>query len=264
MTHPSRRQFLAWCALGAAGTAFGADNGGAGAESFTVAAINDIHITDAASTALLDKAVARINADGRIRFVAALGDMATIGKIEELTLAKASLDRLKPRCFVVPGNHDVAMQPDNPFDNYRSVFGDLHWVHEDGGWTFIGFNSCELAMSDVTVSPEEIAWLKEQAARIEAQRPVAIFCHHPLNPHTRQYRIKNADEVLAVFEGRALKLAAAGHWHGNQVEEQGGVLFTTTACCTATRDNFDGTSEKGYRLFHLTGRTVATEFVPVA
>jgi len=258
----SRRQFLACCAVGAAGTAFGLED--SGAEAFTFAAINDMHVTDTASAALLEKAVAHINADARIRFVAALGDMATMGQTEELAAAKTSLDRLKPRYFAVPGNHDVAMQPDNPFGNYRSVLGDPHWVHEDGGWAFIGFNSCELALSDVTVSPEEVAWLKEQAARVDAKRPIAIFCHHPLNPNTRQYRIRNADDILAVFAGRALKLAAAGHWHGNQVEEQEGVLFTTTACCSTTRNNFDGTSEKGYRLFHLTGGTAATEFVPVA
>ena len=62
---------------------------------------------------------------------------------------------------------------------------------------------------------------------------------------------------------RLLRIAAAGHWHGNQEETRDGVLFTTTACCTSTRNNFDGTPEKGYRLFHLAGDSVATEFVEV-
>ena len=66
-----------------------------------------------------------------------------------------------------------------------------------------------------------------------------------------------------VFAGHNLKFVAAGHYHGNQVEEHNGVLFTTTACCSTTRDNFDETPEKGYRLFHVTKDAIETEFVAV-
>ena len=79
------------------------------------------------------------------------------------------------------------------------------------------------------------------------------------------YRVKNADEVQGLFAGHNLKLAAAGHWHGNQEESRDGVLFTTTACCSSTRDNFDGTKPEGYRLLHLSpDGTVQTEFAEVS
>lgn len=130
-------------------------------------------------------------------------------------------------------------------------------------WSFIGFNSCELALSDVTVAPDEVAWLKKQIEGVGPEKPIALFCHHPLNPKTKAYRVKNAEEILGLCSGRKLRLVASGHWHGNQVETRDGVLFTTTACCTATRDNFDGTAQKGYRLFHLDDETVTTEFIEV-
>lgn len=263
MKHVSRRQFLALCALGAAGTALGVEAGSPNARAFTFATINDIHLSDAASTTLLDTAVARINADSRVRFVVVLGDLATIGKMDELNLAKASLSQLKIKYFVVPGNHDVALDPKNPFDNYQEVFNELRWSFEENGWAFIGFNSCELAMSDVTVAPEEVAWLNKRIEAIGPEQPVALFCHHPLNPNTKAYRVKNADEILGLFKGHKLRLVASGHWHGNQVESRDNVLFTTTACCTATRDNFDGTPQKGYRLYHLEGDSISTEFIEV-
>lgn len=258
----TRRQFL--ISSGAAALALGA--GGrvrAEEDTFTVATAGDIHVTDEASVALLRRAVTQINADARVRFTVVLGDIATDGRAEELALAKEALDGLARPYYAVPGNHDVTPGAPDLFGNYRAAYGEVHWVREENGWAFIGMNSCEAALSDVTVSEEELAWLDTQLAGIPEERPVALFCHHPLNPNTRAYRIKNAEDLLARFAGRKLRIAAAGHWHGNQEETRDGVLFTTTACCTSTRNNFDGTPEKGYRLFHLAGTSVATEFVEV-
>ena len=113
------------------------------------------------------------------------------------------------------------------------------------------------------MSAEELAWLKAQADAIVPEQPIALFCHHPLNPNTKAYRILNADAVLALFAKHALKIAAAGHWHGNQVEEQDGVLFVTTACCSSTRPNFDNTPEKGYRSLDAGVATTRTDFTVV-
>lgn len=261
MFHQTRRQFLALCATGicSARLAFGqqADAG------FTLATLNDCHIKDAPSVAILDKAVAQINADPRVKLVLVLGDVATAGARVELDLAKAALDKLQRPWHIVPGNHDVFMRDEDIYANYTAVFGPVHWAHEYHGRTFIGFNSCEGVKSDVTVADAELAWLQEQAALVPPEKPVALFCHHPLNPNTASYRIFNADAILDIFQGKQLRLAAAGHWHGNQVEEQKGILFATTACCSSTRGNFDKTEARGYRLFHLKGGTVETEFVEV-
>ena len=128
---------------------------------------------------------------------------------------------------------------------------------------FIGLDSCNAAKSSVTIPDERIAWLKAQLRGIPSTRPIAVLAHHPFNPHTKRYRVKNADDVLALFKGHNLKLVAAGHYHGNQVEERDGVLFTTTACCATTRPNFDRTREKGYRLFHVDGESITSEFTEV-
>ncbi|MBW7864358.1 MAG: twin-arginine translocation signal domain-containing protein [Candidatus Hydrogenedens sp.] len=264
MNQLTRRGFLR---AGAAGALAAAVSGGhllGGAEPFTLAVINDTHVTNAASTGLLDLAVEQLNADSRVELVVVAGDLASLGSEGELALAKKSLDRLKAPFLAVPGNHDVAPKGENPLSAYAALFGEPHWVREAGGWTLVGLNSCEGTKSDVTVSAGELDWLRGTLSTTDAARPVAFFCHHPLNPNTKAYRIKNAEEILGTFADRKLRVAAAGHWHGNQVEERDGVLFATTACCAATRDNFDGTAEKGYRLFHLGEDRAETEFVAVA
>lgn len=264
MNH-SRREFLTLLgALGLSSSAVAAFKPfGGGKGPLTIAAINDTHVLDARSTGLVSRAVNHINANSDVAFTVVLGDLATDGKMGELSLAKSTLDRLENPYAVVPGNHDVDPTCKNILANYEREFGDLQWQDKSGGWVFVGFNSCEGTGSDVTVSPEQVAWLSKRVRKIDRDRPIALFAHHPFNPHTKNYRVKNAEEVLGLFGDHNLKLVATGHWHGNQVETRDGILFTTTACCSSTRGNFDDTTAKGYRLFHFDKKEVQTEFVTV-
>lgn len=259
----TRRQFL-WTlgALSAGAYAQNTVSARAGADQFTVAALNDVHLLDAASGELLKRAVERINAIPESRFSLILGDLSTSGKREELALAKQCLEGLKKPYFVVPGNHDVDPAARDPYAAFVEFFGKTQWTHREGKWLFVGLDSCVGTASDVSVPAERIEWLKAQLPKEAPAAPIALCCHHPLNPHTK-YRIKNADEILGLFKEFNLKVVMSGHWHGNQVEEKDGVLFVTTACCSTTRGNFDKTPAKGFRLFHMTGNVVKTEFVEV-
>ncbi|NIA14355.1 MAG: hypothetical protein GWP08_09750 [Nitrospiraceae bacterium] len=261
----TRREFLTF--LGALGLSSSASAAfklfGEGKGPLTIAAINDIHVLDARSTGLVSRAVNHINANSDVAFTVVLGDLATDGKLGELSLAKSALDRLENPYAVVPGNHDVDPTRKNGLANYEREYGGVQWEEKSDGWVFMGFNSCEGTSSDVTVSAEQMAWISKRVGKINRERPIALFAHHPFNPHTKNYRVKNAEEVLGLFGGHNLKLVATGHWHGNQVETRDGVLFTTTACCSSTRGNFDDTTAKGYRLFHFDKKEVQTEFVTV-
>ena len=232
-------------------------------EGFAFAAINDVHLLDARSTGIVDRAVKSINDRPEVRFTVVLGDLATSGRLAELGLARGCFDRLERPYLVVPGNHDVVGGAPGPLANFEQVFGPSTWTRRDDGWAFIGLDSCEGTRSDVTVQPERVAWLEKTLGRIKPARPIALFVHHPFNPHSKAYRVRNADHVLGLFGNHNLRLVAAGHYHGNQVEEADGVLFTTTACCSSTRGNHDGTAAKGYRVFHLEGDAIESEFVEV-
>jgi len=259
----SRRKFLGLAgALGLGCCAWGADEKGA-SKSFSVAAINDIHVVDAASVALLDRAVETINGLPDIRLTVILGDITADGKREEFELAKQALDRLARPYMAVPGNHDVMGKGVRAYAEYSRDFKERSWMRHEEGWFFIGLDSCEGGAVDVKIPLSRVAWLSEQLQKIPTDRPIALFAHHPFNLHSSAYRVRNADKVLALFSNHQLKLVASGHWHGNQVEKLNGVLFTTTACCSTTRDNHDLTPAKGFRLFHFSDDNVETEFIAV-
>ncbi len=254
-----RREFLA-----VTGTALGcmaAGRGMAAPAAFSFAAMNDLHLQVDENGKALVKMVDALNARDDLDFIAVLGDLTTTAKAEELALAKTGLDRLNKPHYVIPGNHDTNK---GGVSAYEEVFGPANWRKEHGGWVLLGLNSTEGLGSDVTIASDRLDWLKKEVATIDAATPIALFLHHPLNPHSKSYRVKNAEEVLALFQGHALRLAAAGHFHGNQEERRDGILFTTTACCAGTRGNHDKTTEKGYRLFHCKGDQIETEFVVVA
>lgn len=227
------------------------------------ATINDTHVVDSRSASLLGQAVRRINEDPTIRFTVVLGDIANDGRYEEMQLAKRTLDRLERPYFCVPGNHDVDPRLDAPYTHYEQAFDERNWEEDDEGWAFVGLDTCQGTASEVVVPPDRIAWLEKTLGRISANRPLALFTHHPFNPNTERYRVGNADEVLALFAGHNLRLVASGHYHGNQVEERDGVLFTTTGCCSTTRDNMDGTAEKGFRIYRMAPDSLQHEFIPL-
>ncbi|MFP6583539.1 MAG: metallophosphoesterase [Candidatus Hydrogenedentota bacterium] len=263
----SRRRFMGLSAgLGlagclrivAGGSVFGVEG------PVTVAAINDLHILDEDSVAIVNRAVKQINALDNVDFTVVIGDLGSDGTESEMTLSKAALDQLKKPYFCVPGNHDYDASTTNGYVNYDASFVDRQWQQEEqSSWAFIGLDTCNGTASTVTIPPERLVWLKGQIAGIDPKRPIALFAHHPFNPNTKAYRVANADDVLELFSDHTLKLVASGHFHGNQIEEQNGTLFTTTACCSTTRNNFDGTKEKGFRLFTLDGATIEHEFVEV-
>lgn len=235
-----------------------------GPDTFTIATMNDLHLLNAVSASYPARVIHQINDDSRIQLTVVLGDLATSAKLGELKMAKDLLDKLDKPYRVVPGNHDVDPREASPLKNYEKCFGDPHWKLEMGDWVFLGMNSCDGTKSDVAISTPELDWLTDTLEGVNAKRPVGLFLHHPLNPNSKAYRVQNADDVLERFAKHNLKFAAAGHYHGNQEEVANGVLFTTTACCSTTRPNFDDSPAKGYRMIHIDKQNVRTEFIEMA
>lgn len=259
----TRREFLLWTGTaGLSGRIWGAASRAA-AEAFSIAALNDLHITKASDAALVRQAVAQINDMPSLRCTVVLGDITHDCNPDQYIWAKEALDGLARPYRAVPGNHDVVGRRGLAYADYMRLFGERQWMWRVGDWHFIGLDSCERSAREVQIPVARIAWLNEQLRRIPPDHPIALFSHHPFNPNIPMFRVRNAEKVLALFGKHRLRLVASGHWHGNQVETQNGILFTTTACCSSARANHDFTPSKGFRLFHLDGDSVTTEFVPV-
>jgi len=225
------------------------------AQGFWFAQASDTHLTDTKSVEIVNDGVDSINADTRVDFSLWLGDLTRASTSDEMVLARLALQRLARPFYVLRGNHDLQTGV------FEREFGKLHQRIDHGGWTFLLIDSNP---GDKTpISQPEHDWVREQLKAIAPTTPILLCTHHPLMPHTKSYLIAGADGVIALFEGHNLKACLSGHYHGNQEETVNGILFTTTACLSTTRNNFDGTKPKGYRLFRCQGERITTEFVPV-
>jgi 3',5'-cyclic-AMP phosphodiesterase len=249
MAIPGLALALAACVAPAAG------DGGAVAASFSFAQAADTHVTDAASVAIVDEAVDRINTDPALAFSLWLGDLTRQADPGEMALAHRALERLEAPWYTVRGNHDLAG------GTFEREFGPLRQTFDHGGWRFILVDSNP---GDATpMSEHDCAFIRHCLARTPADMPLVLCCHHPLMPGTKAYPLAGAEDVIALFACHNLRAVLNGHYHGNQEAVVDGVLYTTTACCSTTRDNFDGATAKGYRVFHCTGDEISTEFVVV-
>ena len=258
----SRRQFMAAASLltvSVAADAFWPFR--SGPRKFSFATLSDVHLSDAKSASIFTRALSGISADPQVRFVVLLGGTASSGLYRELNMAKVCLQSLKKPCFVVPGEGDLEPGVPDAYANLRRVFEKYEWVEREAGWTFIGLDSCGGA--EKTLRPEKMEWLRRRARRIGRNRPVVLFSYHPLSPSAGDKRLVNADEVLAIFKNHNLRLVASSLVCANTDETQGDVRFVTTAACSTTVSNSDGASEKGYRVFEVTGDQIESKFVPL-
>ncbi len=225
------------------------------ATGFSFAQAADVHITDTKSIEILNDAVDLINADPRLAFSVWLGDLTQNSQADEMTLVRMGLDRLRRPRYTLRGNHDLK-------DGlYEREFGELNYCFEHAGWKFIMLDTNP---GDATpLDAERLDWLRAVLAATDPAQPLVLCTHHPLAPNAPSHRLAGAKDVLALFTGHNLKAVLGAHYHGNYAETVDGVLFTGTSCLATTRTNFDGSTMRGYRLFHCVEDAITTEFVPV-
>jgi 3',5'-cyclic AMP phosphodiesterase CpdA len=256
----SRREFLRRSGLAAAALGLGA--GASSAQDppeFSFLAMNDNHYLDERCAAYFRGAFAWIEDHAQYDFVLDCGDLATAGKVEELQGMKAVLALLGKPVYPVMGNHDAS--PGN--QSWLTVFGPdrVNYRFDHEGWTFLGFDTTDDGKaSDVAVGQATIDWLKQTLPQIPADRPLVGFTHFPFGALVPM-RLTNADEVLALFDGHNLKHIFSGHYHGLSERKHGDVVLTTCRCLSFSRDNHDGSPQKGFYQCHVKGEELTYEFV---
>jgi hypothetical protein len=73
----------------------------------------------------------------------------------------------------------------------------------------------------------------------------------------------NADPVLEGFRDFNLVAVFDGHYHGFTERHAGRTVLTTNRCCAISRNNHDGTPEKGYFLCTALDGQIQRQFVEV-
>jgi predicted MPP superfamily phosphohydrolase len=210
-------------------------------EPFTFAYISDTHLypqtlNDRFVRAIL-KAVDDVNGlDPQPDFILMGGDLAQLGKKEELDLGKQILKNVKAPIRMMVGEHDWFLDMG---DYWKSLFGPeqysfdhkgVHFVtlmsvQEKDFWTARGLEPAERMQivagldngiqSRFEVGEAGRAWLKNDLAKVPKTTPLVVFSHSPLYKYYKPWNFwtDDADEVQAILQPFANVTVIHGHTH---------------------------------------------------
>ncbi len=233
------------------------------AGTFRFVAINDAHFQSPRCPAWFERVAASIRAQaGRPEFCLIVGDLTEHGTTAELGQMRDALRAFGPPFHVVTGNHDYVSDADrSPWEQIFPKRLNYHFEHR--GWQFVGVDSCDgRRWKDTRIQADTLRWLDDNLPRLDPARPTVLFTHFPLG-FPVPMRPLNADELLDRFLDFNLVAVFNGHFHGFTERHAGRITFTTNRCCSISRDNHDGTPEKGYFLCTAGEAQVSREFVEV-
>jgi hypothetical protein len=227
---------------------------------FRFLVINDLHYLDKRCGPWFERLIKQIQAlPHTLDFCLLVGDLAENGKTEQLAPVRDHFKGLKMPVHVVVGNHDYQTHDDRkPFEELFPRSINYHFEHQ--GWQFVGLDSSHGMRPKVAVQEPTLRWLNDTLPKLDKKRPTVIFTHFPLGPLV-VYRATNADEVLARFKEFNLQAVYNGHFHGFTERKLGSTILTTNRCCAFSKNNHDGTKEKGFFLCHAKEGKIARTFI---
>jgi 3',5'-cyclic AMP phosphodiesterase CpdA len=232
-------------------------------ENFHFVVINDVHYLDERCGKWFEGVIRLIKSHAeRIDFCLLAGDLTEHGKPEQMVPMRALLKTLGRQTYVVIGNHDYRTPDDRkPYDELFPHSGNYRFEHK--GWQFLGLDTTEgQRVHGTNVQPHTLRWLDETLPKIDKKRPMIVFTHFPLGPHVIT-RPENAEQLLARFKEYNLRAVFCGHYHAFTQRHVGKVTLTTNRCCSFSRQNHDGSKEKGYFLCHAKDGTIERTFIEV-
>ena len=223
--------------------------------ALTLALVTDIHFgpearfagklrkLTAQAPALLEAFVARMNQRDTLDLVVNLGDDI---EDESLSVDRARyaacigiLRGLKAEVVHVAGNHDTIHQS---AADLRAAWGlspegELYSSFDRGGFHFIVLHTRERKDLDVSVGPEQLAWLEQDLAAHPG--PTIVLMHHSAaEQDLRGNRwFEGSPHICLVRERRAIRRLLAGHGdvravfnghlHWNHLDLCEGIPFVT-------------------------------------
>jgi 3',5'-cyclic AMP phosphodiesterase CpdA len=120
----------------------------------------------------------------------------------------------------VPGEHDAGLDGGVLF---RELFGETHYAFDHRGVHFVALDNVSRALPEV--GPEQLAWLRQDLARLPKTAPLVVFTHRPLFDLRPDWEWFTSDgdqvtKLLAPFENVTVLY---GHIHHENVHEEGRV-----------------------------------------
>lgn len=223
----------------------------------TILQFSDTHVRHAADAewlrAQLVAAIERHKPD----LVVHTGDITLDGENAQWLAFVAGMKDINPSTLYVWGNHDMALKQTefskgglshfHDFGNYRLVLIDTAWPGPFTG-------------SYTSVPESEFAALKLMA---DTKKKILLFAHHPLGKDAPHFRLRNADQVLALFAHAEVVGVFTGHFHGAYLAPEGNLLYAGVAPLARHQRNHTWSQTKGYRIIELQGGCLRTRFEKV-
>jgi hypothetical protein len=233
---------VVWTVAGGVPRAFAAGEAGkqVGVGVFSFVQISDTHIgfhkeanPDVAGS--LRRAIAEIHSLPQApALVVHTGDVSHLSKPEEFGQAKEILSELRvDRVHAVPGEHDAL---DDGLTGYLRMFDhdgkSRAWYSFDqGGVHFVGLsNVLNFKLGTMTsLGDEQIAWLKQDLARVSRSTPIVVLAHIPLwTVYARWgWGTADADQALALLRPFGSVTVLNGHIHQVLQKVEGHIALHT-------------------------------------
>lgn len=226
-------------------------------ESFTFAFLSDSHITHVKGNEFvrnwdrgLIRAVAETNLlDPRPDFIIYGGDIAQLGKREEIDHGLELLSALKGDVHYVMGEHDYYVDLG---EYWSSQLGPQWYSFDHKGVHFIVLNSIltydewthrkwetpmarmkEMARLDnpngspFMVGETQRKWLKEDLTKVSKNTPLVVFSHSPLQKIYKGWNFwtEDAEQVQALLKPFKKVTVLYGHVHQIQYNQIGNTSF---------------------------------------
>ncbi|MFC1723823.1 metallophosphoesterase family protein [Nanoarchaeota archaeon] len=179
-----------------------------------IAQISDFHCgASLFSQKKLAKAISEVNSL-RPDAVIISGDLTNNGFKKEYVMAKKYIDKIKPKTFIIPGNHDTRFVGYTFFDE---IFGKGNKVMQFPGIGIVGIDSNIPDLNEGNVGRGKTRWALEQLKQIPHSYLKMVVLHHHLIPIPGTGRerstVSDAGDVLAEFIGAGVDIILSGHKH---------------------------------------------------
>jgi 3',5'-cyclic AMP phosphodiesterase CpdA len=233
--------------------AFGKDSG----QNFTFAYLSDSHITHLKGNQFVNnwdrgliRAVAETNLlDPKPDFIFYGGDIAQLGKPEEIDHGLEILSGLKTDVHHVMGEHDYYLDLG---EHWRKRLGPDHYSFDHKGVHFVVLNSIltfddwmhnkwssgvermgQMARLDnpqgspFMVGEPQREWLKKDLSKISRDTPVVVFSHSPLQKLYKGWNFwtDDAEQIQALLKPFDKVTVLYGHVHQIQYNQIGNISF---------------------------------------
>jgi len=233
--------------------------GKAASEDFTFAYVSDSHITQIKGKEFvrnwdrgLIRAVAETNLlDPRPDFIFYGGDIAQLGKPEEIDHGLEILAGLRGDVHYVMGEHDYYLDLG---EHWRKRLGPDHYSFDHKGVHFVVLNSIltyddwtynkwdtpmrrmkEMARLDnpqgspFMVGDKQREWLRQDLAAVSKDTPIVVMSHSPLQKIYKGWNFwtEDAEQVQALLKPFAKVTVLYGHVHQIQYNQIGNISFNS-------------------------------------